>query len=755
VGDMTWFATEPGVLDGLCLDADVIDEDSVRRATTGDGRLTVSTESYRAVILPAVTTLDEETAARLDAFAEAGGLLIAVETLPASPLLRDRFTGDGPARGRLAGSSALVGEALRGLTRRVEAAVPPLVREVDGVTLVFLVAAFPMASRVGVGRPEERGVELGWLDATIDFDPARYARETTVKVRRVSGTPMLVSPFGGEPRRLPYTVRGDAVEVVVPFDDGPAALLVFDGADAEPTAPRPAYGRVAGLGEEWDVELVPTLDDTWSDFGSRATVERWTLRTPAGEPVHATYGPMGEQRVRDGAWTPAVWSRSRGIRKDPIHQDTLGPKGHVPEEFLAFGTVGAGEEARFRSVVSTAVPGWLAVGAPAAKSVRVDGVEVPVDDRGYAAVSLSPLAAGEHLVELVLVPDEEVELRAYVCLVDDPADAVRPEWIGGTTALETTVHAGRGPYEPLQVASAGSCRVLVNGVEAGGQGGFDPYAEADIPRTRRYDVAHLLREGANTIRVEPDGWVLVDGLAVSGPHWTAPGNGPVRVRRRQHGDPAALCLRPRPHPLPSADWLDGRPTALPATFAVPATRPEGGRPSPEATRPESECFLVDLPPGVSGIEVDSTGAVEIRRRDERVAELVVTGAAGGGAAFAGPVRFTVGPGRMRLGDWEENGLAGYSGGVRYRTVVRAPAGPGVLDLGRVRGTAEVTVNGRPCGVRVCSPYTFDVTLDEGDNTVEILVLGTLAPYLDEVSPTRFVFPGQRSTGLYGPVQLRY
>ncbi|MER5419669.1 hypothetical protein [Streptosporangium roseum] len=142
-----------------------------------------------------------------------------------------------------------------------------------------------------------------------------------------------------------------------------------------------------------------------------------------------------------------------------------------------------------------------------------------------------------------------------------------------------------------------------------------------------------------------------------------------------------------------------------------------------------------------------------------------------GVADEGAPGWADAPGRIKLGDWEAQGLAGYSGGVRYRTVVRlsaSPAGrPGLaepgpggkpgraeLDLGRVRGTAEVTVNGRPAGVRVCWPYVFDLSLDEGENTVEILVLGTLAPYLDAVSPTHFVFPGQRVTGLFGPVLLR-
>ncbi|GAA4227586.1 hypothetical protein FHR32_001560 [Streptosporangium album] len=798
VGDMAWFQTVPGALDRLCLDADVIDEESVQRGVVTGGRLEVSTESYGVVILPAATVLDEATAERLDGFVAAGGLLVAVEALPDSPRLRRHFettpeegspvgedsaaepergpVGDsGRGAARSAASAADLGEALAGYVPRVEAPVPPLVREVDGTTVVFLTAAFPRASEIGVGRPEERGVELGWLDATCDFDPGRYRREMRVRVRGVTGAPLLASPFGGEPRPLPYTAGDGVVEVTVPFDDGPAVLLLFPAPGTVPEAPeteagsRAPYPHEIDLGDGWDMELVPTLDDTWGDFGTSATVERWTLETPEGDPVHVTFGPHGLARTGDGGWHPAIWSTSRGLHKDPIHRDTLGPKGHVPEEFLDFGPVPAGRPAWFRTSVT--VPGtpeaWLVVGAAAAKEVRVDGTELPLDDSGYLAVGLVPLAPGEHLLELRLVPDEDLTLRAHVSLTADPGTARRPEWIAGPV-LETVVEGGEAGEGILQIASAAPCLVLVNGAEAGRQGGFDPYAEADIPRVRRYDVSHLLRPGPNTVRVESDGAVLADGLAVSGPGWTS---GPA-VRRRQHGDPAALHLRPRPHPLPEAGWIDSRATALPAAFAVPGA----------AERVER--FTVDVPPGATRMEVEAHGPVRVLvdgvesglpavlDGSARRAELVVTTRPGfqGGAALAGPVRFACGPGRITLGDWESRGLAGYSGGVRYRTVVRLPGSsartePGTsglageprraeLDLGRVRGTAEVTVNGRSAGVRVCWPYTFDLCLDEGENTVEILVLGTLAPYLDAVSPTHFVFPGQRVTGLFGPVVLR-
>jgi hypothetical protein len=131
-----------------------------------------------------------------------------------------------------------------------------------------------------------------------------------------------------------------------------------------------------------------------------------------------------------------------------------------------------------------------------------------------------------------------------------------------------------------------------------------------------------------------------------------------------------------------------------------------------------------------------------------------------GGIFEAPVHFEVGTGAMSLGNWEEQGLAGYSGGVRYLKRVtwedQANGTRPLLDLGKVRGTAEVRVNGSVAGVRVLSPYVFDLTdlLTSGENELEVLVLGTLGPYLDTQSPTHYVFPGQRTTGLFGPVKLQ-
>lgn len=130
----------------------------------------------------------------------------------------------------------------------------------------------------------------------------------------------------------------------------------------------------------------------------------------------------------------------------------------------------------------------------------------------------------------------------------------------------------------VQVAAREECAIRVNGVEVGRQGGFEPYAEQETPRVRRHDLTRHLRVGENELSVEftegpAAGAVLVDGLVPSGQHWTAERDGmpaETLVRRRQYGDPAALHIHRRPHPLPASDWLSASPaddTVVPVVLA--------------------------------------------------------------------------------------------------------------------------------------------------------------------------------------------
>jgi hypothetical protein len=773
IGDATWFAPVLGVLDRARIDADVLDDDSLAGAEVGDGpRLFIADEAYAAVVLPAATVLEDAVIERLNEFVAAGGLLVAVGAVPAG----------------LEGSVVFVAEAsdvpaaLDRLPRRVEADVPVLAREVDDALVVFVTPTEWTATEIA-GEAVERGISHAWASVGYSFDPARYRSSVSLRVRDVPGPPLLVDPFGGEPRALAYKASGDVVEVVVPFDAGPAALVVFAAGNLEASADEVREWQSASLDGDWDAALIPTLDNTWGDFAWPASdeiaVERWALEhrvegTDEWRPAHATFGPHG---LIDGE--PMEYSERLGIHKDHIHHHALGPKGHVPEEFLDFGTVAAGQTVSFTAAFTLAdeLSTTVAVGAPAAKELLIDGAPLPISDSGgHFGSAPVVLEAGTHRLELRLTPAAELNLRANVAFVRDLAPYRRPEWIavdsaGLDAAIRYRTTVVPGDRTELTLTAWGSARLYVNGEEVGRQGGFMPY-ERPTPRVRRYDAAAALRPGVeNEIVVEMNRPtpILVDGLVISDHDWQATVDGstvPTVRRRPWHRALADLYLTRRPHPLPAAAWLDGTDTTAvePITFAVP-------RPTPERI----EHLRFELPPGTVRLDIDLAGEAVLTVDGEqlatgsghltadipagaRTAVLTVMTTPGheAGAALTAPIRATVGPGRLPLGNWEDHGLAEYSGGVRYTRRLDLPAASRLqLDLGRVRGTAEVFIDGISQGARFCSPYTFDLTgTPPGDHALTIEVFNTAAPYLDAVSPTHFIFEGQKTSGLVGPASVK-
>lgn len=128
----------------------------------------------------------------------------------------------------------------------------------------------------------------------------------------------------------------------------------------------------------------------------------------------------------------------------------------------------------------------------------------------------------------------------------------------------------------------------------------------------------------------------------------------------------------------------------------------------------------------------------------------------GGSAWRGPARVRTAPAQLPLGDWQLLGLGGWSGGVTYSREVEVPAGPDpVLDLGRVRGSVSVVLDGECVGEAFCAPYRFELPGAAGRMVrLDVTVNNTLAPYLAEATPTAWAFPSQLASGLMGPVTLR-
>jgi hypothetical protein len=854
LGSMFWQAMRPGILDQDRRDFDVLDDASLRRGVIEDGSLVIGAERYRTIILPACLVIDEGTAQRLCEFVEAGGLLIAIGAPPertnaaaseSIARLKEFFTGD---RARLVARVDELPAALADAPRLVDAPVPTLRRRIDGQEVIFAPAAFPYATRQEANR--------SWLDVAYSFDPASYARNMKIVVNGVQGAPELWDPFDGSRRKLVATPHGDGVLVEVPFDRGPAALLVWPAAPTTETVEamqRQPSQVIAELDDAWQSIIEPTLNNRYGDFdrpsyGGAPPVQTWRFahrretRKDEGlaagwqlshaasgdwDQVDVTFavqgwwiGPQdaaalppplvglrnGDDPLAVSGWQPLVYSLSRGAAADPLHRGTLGPKGHVPEEFMLFGPTQVGQAVQARTTI------WLekdeeihlALAAPAAKRLWINGEEVGAAPSGYLWLAPVRLTAGANLIEFRLTAEQKGNLRAFWCLVRHPDRFARPEWM---TAPDGSVRHSRLrfsctldlPFAPqnavVQVGADAPCRVLVNGVEVGRQGGFDPYYAT--ARVQPYRIADL-QQGTNHLELEIQDLggrvaVVVDGEAhgaddesffwTSGSHWRVQRNdgpwAPVRLRRRQWPDsesdffsdmdPAFSRLRRRPHPLPCAAWLED----APADDTVLAVAPD-----PFAGRTDIEWLRWTLPSGAVEMELALQGTgrlwvdgVETPMEQgrarlpnpagvRRVAVLRVEPLRGcsGGRLLAAPVSYTMTTGRILSGLWAEQGLESYSGGVRYRrplTLDAAPDGALWLDLGRVRGAAEVWVNGRSAGVRIWSPYRFDVSelLQAGENTLEVLVLNTLAPYLDVQSPTFYVFPGQTDSGLLGPIRL--
>ncbi|MBC8616930.1 hypothetical protein H8788_04195 [Parabacteroides faecis] len=128
----------------------------------------------------------------------------------------------------------------------------------------------------------------------------------------------------------------------------------------------------------------------------------------------------------------------------------------------------------------------------------------------------------------------------------------------------------------------------------------------------------------------------------------------------------------------------------------------------------------------------------------------------GGAAIDGPIRQTCGDGLISAGDWTQiEGLSTYSGGAWYRKNVRLEKRSGdkiYLNLGQVISTAEVWVNKQKVGLKLTPPWRFDITeyVKDGDNRIEILLYNTAANYYLSV-PT--MYRGSTKAGLLGTASI--
>ncbi len=857
-GATSWFDERPGVLDRSGYDYEIFDEATLADGEVDGGLWHVAGGTFRNIVLPGATALDGRFAAKLAEFASAGGVVVAVGAVP------DRFLG----------ASSVAGEALRDAAARgdlriasdphevtdhlvrgpvsVECDSPYMLRRY-GETLALILVAHDRQTGTHMpvfagSRIEDRISEsFSWRRYWQSFSEQGYSFQPVGDRRarvRVLGAPTHTAqrwdPRSGERVTLQADALADGTLVIdVPFADGPIAVVILAqdppaATRADPTGPT----RVVEIDDNgWELEASSTLDNQWADLGDPAVrgtlpLQVWrfehavqeansdTPPTAGWTSATATYGSYlrvagpsehcGGPSSADTEWRPFEVSLSRGIRKDPLHYNSLGPKGTVPEEFLRWEGVAPDRWVAFAATIDLPDGSGrhLVLGANAARRIFLNDCSVTAEGTGYWTASPLPDGATRLSVEVWLrssserndveASGSEDELRATFAVVTDLERFRRPEWLepaDGATAVSTVSFTASVELDALptkavlQVGSEGPCSILVNGSEVGRQGSFEPYSAQRRPQVMPYDLADSLRPGQNQITLRLDDLgsasgvaVLVDSIAeadgglglITDLQWSCTRDGVdvgSRLRSAQWLDPRWVCLWPRPHPLPRASWLD---PASASNGVVLDVVPDawGAGPRKEwlrfigpagttAFRVPTELPFTAL---VGGQEIAPGGGVvsltsPLPPGTEVYLGFDATGGDRGGGLLTGPLDVTVTSTPAPLADWESLGFRALGGQVAYRhTIDLQPVGAEesvLLDLGEVRGSVEVRLNGSEVAKLVWSPYRADLTrhLRAGANELEVIVCGTLAGYLDDASPTPAVYRGQTRHGLIGPVRL--
>nr|WSY57283.1 glycosyl hydrolase [Streptomyces sp. NBC_00886] len=649
----------------------------------------------------------------------------------------------------------------------------------------------------GARRPAHVTVSdgLSTIEVPLEGAPAALVvwREGTRPTTRTAAPPS-PNPW---PERTIDLSSGWEGRLVPTMDNTWGDLALPAGSSvAEPQIWTMRWSETHGSDARWE--------ETRATYGNRVRVLPPVPSAQAPDPLD---GPRVEKVLAgeapltpsDTGWSVSLYSSSRGI---PDPDGLLGNKGLVTEEFVRVPVPGTGTVARVRSIVDTdhRGPADLHIGAAATKRVWWNGARLETGT-GYLATARVEIGRSHNVLEYELREAQDrpllisgaagTPLGSYFCLTRPDGFAPRPHFMclpedvrpyGGVT-YRGRLHASGQAV--LVVGAAVGVTVLLDGAVVARQEKVE-YYESDwgaVPMFFRHQLA--LGEGEHVLEVvadsvQPREAVFVDCVArsassvnalVSGAGWEAETR-EWRGRTVEHegrwGELQHCYAAVRPHPLPDTGWLAGAPVL--GTAALPLR-------STDAVGACAQRYRFTVPPGTVSLDLPlelsarvrvGKGAVE--HLDGRVLTLeqplpepteieVVTAPTAvlrGGSAWRGPARVRTAPAQLPLGDWQLLGLGGWSGGVTYSREVEVPAGPDpVLDLGRVRGSVSVVLDGECVGEAFCAPYRFELPGAAGRMVrLDVTVNNTLAPYLAEATPTAWAFPSQLASGLMGPVTLR-
>ena len=756
------------------LDYDFIDYQSVQKAEISGKALNVAGESYKVLVLADAAAMHGETLAAVRKFIRKGGHVIAVgKVLPQL---------------RRAGVTVL-GD-VSGIVEAVRRAVAASCGATD----------FSVAPAGAAGSVVASAGAAGSVDADFSMAPAGAAGRGRVLHRRAFGRDvymvMDVAPgdvmsfrccgkterwnaMDGSVEPLPVLSQADGVTSI--RYDGPAdgsMLVVFSpGEPVYEGARKPSAEQSAvHLDGNWDVDIIPTLDNRWGDFrlpasdgmigvearemqycyigsgnsgmlesyafpGNQETHERCSRLCPLDGKAVYGYGPYmttctvdpsldidsllehlaSADRTQSSA--PATASDS-SLNPAPVLDPALVPAS-APD--MALDTL------RWKPYVwswqygvpdSPGSQGWHGLKA------RVNPRFLILDQGGHQLFRTNVIVPQDGTYRVIsegAVP--------YCILLDGRKVALDNNGTGGAAvrscgsagdgAAGTSLFLGKGRHS-LIVAYAGTRRTKYSLRRMRGEG-LDKRDRGMVvfyPEGSAGPVEHDMYDS-----IVASKWYGTDVLAYE------PSEASGEWLYSFHTAPGAKFMSLVCNGLVKSVYIDGIACSVPVS--------EDGK------------LVVGLPGDSAGIS--TVKAVDLPGDSAGISTVNVVGVpregCPGAAFFAGPVKFECGRGKMPEGDWTQFGaMAYFSGAVRYSRSVELGCGRLVLDLGEVDATCEVSVNGCTPVVLIGKPYSLDITpyVHPGRNDISVLVYSSLSNHYSTIpSPYR----GTPRAGLIGPVRI--
>ena len=672
------------------IDFDFLDYESLARADVKNGELHVAGERFRVLVIPSMKAIRQASLEKIEAFKRAGGMVVHLGAIPEATERNGRF--DPETAKWVAGLFAPTAHFLH-------CANPD---EVPQAISEKYIPNFRILSNI-VGQPYFMHRVIGNRPVFALYNIPKGTR----CFFRAKGRPELWNPWTGEVSSLSSvsTPVAEGTEIILPLSETEMQLIVFrpENETASSTSvPADKVLRQQPLGQVWEFELNPSLDNRWGDFQLPAT------NGFMGAQVRKLYfkeTPSGSSRkvVIDSTWEKLTCSYGAQFLK-------LGPLPALPSEtelsVLAPKNPGDGVS------ISGETHRWEEYGF----SWQL-GVEGDYGHQGYhglkgamydAFIRLGRLVEDKH--SLKRAPEAEGNFYLLYSAIIAPEEGTYDLLLGNVKPHQIWVNGQKISVDAASVfLKKGANPILIAYDQA-----CETYLVARKTQVPAPEKAQVAMRWFGDLGVLPFDYRGANPSAGLMAFQSAPGLQSLRFSA--YGKVRV--------------WVDAKPQKL-----LPgATKPDG--------LTEYSVRLARVNP--SSVQV--------------LLQLAFAPGYRGMGALPSFIEQQCGKGTLPLGDWSElDGLNAYSGGAIYRSAIDLPPGEAdrrlQLDLGDLVSSAEVRVNGKSAGIRVAPPWTYDITslAQEGNNRIEILLFNTLANNYTTI-PTRY--RGSIKSGLIGPVTLK-